>query len=105
MSVLDSNDAHLRRLIYEVDKVIVKFINEDCAICKALSPKFEQFSADPAYQHITFVRMNAKENPVSSKEVSMTGTPFFATFRKGTLLDCGVVSTEDGIKEMLLKLK
>lgn len=105
MPILESNDSQLRQLIFDREKVIVKFTDEACPICKILSPSFKKFATDPAFQDISFVRMNAKENPVSSKEVRMTGTPFFATFRKGTLLDCGIVSTEEGIKDMLLKLQ
>jgi hypothetical protein len=48
--------------------------------------------------------MNASENPVSSKEVKLTGTPFFATYSNGTIRECGIVATEDGIRAMLLKL-
>ncbi|MFT2007096.1 thioredoxin family protein [Pontibacter sp. 13R65] len=104
MPITESNDEQLRKLIFEKDKVIVKFTDEDCPICKVLSPCFRKIATEPAYQSIYFVRMSARENPVSSKEVKMTGTPFFATYRKGTLLDCGIVSTEDGIREMLAKL-
>ncbi|WP_187264042.1 thioredoxin family protein [Pontibacter beigongshangensis] len=104
MPVTESNDEQLRKLIFEKDRVMVKFTDENCPICKVLSPSFRRIATEPTYQHVQFVRMSARENPVSSKEVTMTGTPFFATYRKGTLLDCGVVSTEDGIREMLAKL-
>lgn len=104
MSILESNDNELRRLIFEKDSVIVKFIDEDCPICKALAPAFQDFASQPAYQSITFVRMNAKENPVSSKEVKMSGTPFFATYKNSKLKYCGTVSTEEGLRNMLDQL-
>ncbi|MCC9136520.1 thioredoxin family protein [Pontibacter silvestris] len=104
MTILESNDNELRRLIFEKDRVIVKFIDEDCPVCRALAPTFQNFASNPDYQNITFVRMNAKENPVSSKEVKMSGTPFFAIYRNGTLKDCGIVSTEDGLRDLLQKL-
>ncbi|WP_242921275.1 thioredoxin family protein [Pontibacter liquoris] len=104
MNIIESNDEELRRLIFERDKVIVKFIDEHCPVCKRLAPGFTNMAAKPAYQNITFVRMHAKENPVSSQEVKMTGTPFFATYKNGTLLDCGIVSTEDALQNMLQKL-
>ncbi|ARS36789.1 thioredoxin family protein [Pontibacter actiniarum] len=105
MTITESNDEELRRLIFEKERVIVKFVDDTCPVCKALAPTFAQLSADPAYSDITFVRMSATENPVSSKEVRMTGTPFFAIYRSATLVDCGIVSTEDGIRELLLRLK
>ncbi|WP_439881087.1 thioredoxin family protein [Pontibacter sp. MBLB2868] len=105
MTITESNDNELRQLIFEKEKVIVKFVDEACNLCKALAPSFSSFSANPAYSDITFVRMNASENPVSSREVKMTGTPFFASYRNGTLVECGIVSSEEGIIAMLLKLK
>ncbi|RDV10687.1 thioredoxin [Pontibacter diazotrophicus] len=105
MTIIECNDDHLRLLIFEKEKVIVKFIDPACEVCKQLAPSFTRFSSDPAYNDITFVRMNASENPVSSKEVRLTGTPFFATYRKGTLRDCGVVATEEEIKALLDSLK
>ncbi|MCC9166424.1 thioredoxin family protein [Pontibacter harenae] len=104
MTIIESNDNELRKLIFAKEKVIVKFTDKDCPICKVLSPIFNRFSADPTYEAITFVRMSAKENPVSSKEVKMSGTPFFAIYKKGTLQDCGIVATEEGLRNMLQKL-
>ncbi|WP_242926461.1 thioredoxin family protein [Pontibacter vulgaris] len=104
MTILESNDKELRQLIFKKDRVIVKFTADDCPVCKSIHPKFIRISAEPAYQHITFVRMSAKENPVSSKEVSMTGTPFFATYKDSMLVDCGVVATEEDLRGMLSKL-
>ena len=105
MTIIESNDDHLRQLIFEKEKVIVKFIDEACKVCKQLAPSFSSLSADPTYSDITFVRMSASENPVSSKEVRLTGTPFFATYRKGKLEECGVVATEEEIRALLDALK
>ncbi|GAB3823921.1 thioredoxin family protein [Pontibacter rugosus] len=105
MTITESNDNDLRRLIFDKERVVVKFVDETCPLCKALAPAFARFSTDPTFKHITFVRMNAAENPVSSKEVKMSGTPFFAIYRHATLVDCGIISTEEALKELLLKLK
>ncbi|MCJ8163877.1 thioredoxin family protein [Pontibacter sp. E15-1] len=104
MTIRESDDHDLRQLIFKNDKVIVKFIDENCAVCKLLAPSFANFSSDPAYSDITFVRMNASENPVSSQEVRLTGTPFFAIYRQGILRECGLVRTEAEIKVLLEKL-
>lgn len=105
MPIVEAIDEDLRQLIFEKDKVIVKFVDEACAVCKQLAPSFTRFSVSPTYSDITFVRMHASENPVSSQEVKLTGTPFFASYRGGTLRECGVVATEDEIKTLLDKLK
>ena len=101
MAIKTSSDAELRSIIFEKERVIVKFIDDECAICKQLAPSLERFSDDPKYQGITFLRMEASENPVSSKEVKLTGTPFFATYYNGTLKNCGLYSSESEVKELL----
>lgn len=105
MKIIECNDDHLRQLIFKKEKVIVMFIDEACLVCKQLAPSYSKFSSEPAYSDITFVRMNASENPVSSQEVRLTGTPFFANYRKGILKECGVVATEEEIKVLLDNLK
>ncbi|WP_161889709.1 thioredoxin family protein [Pontibacter russatus] len=105
MSIAESNDEDLRQLIFEREKVIVKFVDEACAVCKQLAPSYARFAASPAYSDIAFVRMHASENPVSSQEVKLSGTPFFASYRNGTLRECGLVSNEAEMKILLDKLK
>lgn len=102
--VTESNDDELRKLIFERNKVIVKFTDKDCPVCKLMEPKYRKISEEPVYQEISFLRMDAKENPVSSREVRMKGTPFFATYHNGTLADCGIAATEEELREMLQKL-
>ncbi len=102
--VTESNDNELRKIIFERSKVIVKFTAKDCPVCKALEPKYRKISEEPVYQEISFLRMDAKENPVSSREVKLKGTPFFATYHNGTLTDCGIAATEEELREMLRRL-
>ena len=104
MTVTDINDNKLRRLIFEKERVIVKFTDPSCPVCKQLSPYFRKLSTEPQYSSITFARMSASENPVSSQEVKLTGTPFFASYHKGTIQECGIVDTEEGIRAMLARL-
>lgn len=105
MRILESDDNQLRQLIFEKDKVIVKFVDETCPICQSLAPTFEKFATNPTYSAITFVRMHASQNPVSSQKVRLTGTPFFAIYQRGTIMECGLLSTEEEIEQMLQKLK
>ncbi|WP_205500274.1 thioredoxin family protein [Rufibacter psychrotolerans] len=104
MAIQISSDHELRSIIFERERVIVKFIDEDCQICKLLAPSFKQFSDDPTYDSITFLQMDASENPVSSKEVKLTGTPFFAIYFRGTLRHCSLLSSEAEVKKMLDRL-
>lgn len=105
MNIIESDDNHLRQLIFEKEKVIAKFVNETCPVCERLAPAFSNLSTNPDYSDIAFVRMHASQNPVSSQEVKLTGTPFFAIYLNGTLQECGLLSSEEEIKQLLQKLK
>lgn len=104
MTVTDINDDKLRKLIFEKDRMIVKFTDANCPVCEKLSPRFKALSLEPQYATIMFARMCASENPVSSQEVKLSGTPFFATYHSGTIQECGIVDTEEGIRAMLMRL-
>src|SRR6478736_610040 len=105
MPVHDTNDAELRTLIFDYKKVIVKFTKEQCTVCERMAHIFSQLSNNPEYQNILFLRMDAAENPVSSQEVKLSGTPFFATYHKGMLPQCSLVSDKEGLVIMLNALQ
>ena len=105
MPIRDTNDAELRTLIFDHQKVIVKFTIEQCVICERMARIYSQLSDNSEYREITFLRMDATENPVSSKEVNMTGTPFFATYLNGMLNQCSLLSDKAALIEMLGALK
>ncbi|MBC3540983.1 thioredoxin family protein [Rufibacter sp. H-1] len=104
MAIQTASDNELRSIIFAQERVIVKFIDADCLICKALAPSFKNFSESPIYKDVTFLQMDAAENPVSSKEVKLTGTPFFAIYYKGTLRNCALLSSEEDVREFLDQL-
>ncbi len=82
----------------------MKFTDDGCPICKVMEPKYRKISEESAFKNVSFLRMNAKENPVSSREVRLKGTPFFATYHNGLLADCGIAATETELREMLHSL-
>lgn len=102
--IREANDEELRMLIHTHDKVIVKFVDEQCEICKILAPKFVAMADNEKYKGVLFLRIDAKENPVSSKEVKISGTPFFAVYNNGRLIECGLVKEEEGVHAMLQHL-
>ncbi|WP_242919950.1 protein disulfide isomerase family protein [Pontibacter liquoris] len=105
MPVVDKmTDDDLRSIIYKYDHVIVKFVDAQCPICKELEPTYRKLAESPAYKDVRFLRMQASENPVSSRQVRLTGTPFIATYYKGLLQACGLVKTAGELEEMLQDL-
>lgn len=104
MPIQKATDAELRNLIFENARVIVKFTKTNCPVCERMGRSYLKFSTDPRYQDITFLLMDAAENPVSSKEVHLSGTPFFAIYLGGILTQCKLVSEEDELQELLNEL-
>ena len=97
----DATDTDLRQLIYSQECVLVKYVDDDCTVCKTLAPHLEQFANDPRYAHILFLRLNAAENPVAVREVEFTKAPFVAAYRNGRLMHCETVLTEQRVEKIL----
>ncbi len=103
MPVIKSTNDDLRKFVYDKQYVIVKFDTEDdCAVCEEIAPVFERLSDD--YKNITFVRMNADDNPVAKKLIIKEKKPFIGIYKEGLLVECGLVSTENALSIMLNKL-
>jgi thioredoxin 1 len=101
MPIREVTDADLRNIIFENPRVIVKFTKTNCPVCERMHLRFLKLSQDKRYQNITFLRMDAAENPVSSQEVHLTGTPFFAAYRDSVLTECKLISDEEELEALL----
>ncbi|MBK0403611.1 thioredoxin family protein [Adhaeribacter sp. BT258] len=104
MAVRKATDAELRILIHANEKVVVKFTKKDCVICERMGVTYSRLSEEKEFKDITFLLMDAIENPVSAKEVHLTGTPFFAIYQKGFLTKCKLISVEDELIDFLHEL-
>ncbi|MGZ5245300.1 MAG: thioredoxin family protein [Bacteroidia bacterium] len=103
MPVINSSNDDLRKFVYDKQYVIVKFhTEEDCPVCVQMMPVFERLSNE--YQNITFVRMNADDNPIAKKLINKEKTPFIGIYKEGLLVECGLVSTENALVTMLNRL-
>ena len=103
-TIYNATDADLRQLVFQKKHVIVKFIDHNCEICKALAPSFEALAKHDRYTDVLFLKMDANENPVSRKEVQFNSAPFIATYKNGVLRDCGLVNSEEEITNLLEQL-
>jgi thiol-disulfide isomerase/thioredoxin len=105
MAVINATDNELRSIIFDNKRVLVKFIDKDCSLCKVLAPSIEALSVDPRYKQIVFLRIDAATNPVSAKEVQYTKAPFFAGYFDSTLVECGTLVSQAEVETMLQKLQ
>ena len=104
MAVLETNDAGLPNYVCRHTQVIVKFTADDCPVCKALSPTYQELSEQERYRDIIFLRLDAEENPIACKEVKQNGTPFMVTYRNGSLVSHKLATQKDDIVNMLENL-
>ena len=104
MAIHETNDAGLPNYICRHTQVIVKFTGEDCPVCKELSPVYRELSEQERYRNIIFLRLDAEENPITSREVKQNGTPFMVAYRNGTLVSHKLANQKEDIVNMLEKL-
>ncbi len=96
-----ATDTDLRQLIFTHSHVLVKFVDEDCVICKALAPKMTTLANDARYTHVLFLQIDAAENPVAAKEVGFTSAPFVAAYGHARMLYCESVFSQEGVENIL----
>jgi len=101
MPVIHSNDADFRAILTSQDKIVVKFYADWCGSCKILAPKFEAMSNEADKADITFVKINAEENPEIRKAVGVSNLPFFVYFENKAIKASGSMSKEDAIRALI----
>lgn len=103
MPVIKSTDEDLRKFVFEKPFVIVKFHTDDkCPLCEKLLKAFERLSDN--YLNITFVLMNSDDNPTARVLIKKNKKPFFGIYKKGLLVECGLVSSEKELTAMLNRI-
>ncbi|AYA36610.1 thioredoxin [Hymenobacter oligotrophus] len=106
MRVTETNDAGLRTLIHDHMKVFAKFTSaRDCEVCELLSPHFEHFSDDAAYEGIRFIRLDCDQNPVARKLMNERVAPFFVSYCQGRMLECDTRTTDAEVRAQLDRLR
>lgn len=86
------------------EKVIVKFYADWCGSCKLFAPKYKRLSNDDRFSDVSFIEVNAEENPNARKHAGVDNLPFFATYSKGQLQSGSAGSKEEMVVSMLEKL-
>jgi len=77
-------DINLESYLNKNEKVIVKFYADWCGVCKAFEPQFKRM-AQKSGEHITFLEINAPDNPKSRLSAGVYSLPFFASYENGKL--------------------
>lgn len=98
-----ATDEDMRRIIYENEWVLAKFVDEGCTTCRELAPHIRRLANDARFAHVLFVVVDANQTPVTAKEVAFTKAPFIVAYRKGSVKHCETVKTEARVEEILTK--
>jgi thiol-disulfide isomerase/thioredoxin len=104
MNVITAGDADFKELLEKNENVIVKYYADWCGSCRLFAPKFKRLSGDERFQNVAFLDVNAEKSPEARKAAGVTNLPFFATFKKGVLVEGVPTGKEELVVEMLQKL-
>ncbi len=102
--VVKVNDVEFAEKLKSEEKLIVKFYADWCGSCRLFAPKFTKLSNNEAYTGITFLDINAEENPEARKLAGVNNLPFFATFKNGQIVKADNTSKEENVDAMIKEL-
>jgi thiol-disulfide isomerase/thioredoxin len=104
MAVITVKDDELREFTSEKNCLIVKYVGQNCLPCDELKVPYERLSNKPRYHGITFLMIDADENPTAKKFVADQNLPLLATYKDGVVQGADTVASEDDIIEHLENL-
>lgn len=105
MAITKITDAEFKDTLENNDKIAIKFYADWCGSCKLIAPKYRKLSDKEDYSDITFLDVNAEENPEMRKWAGVNNLPFFATVEKGELKKGDFTSKIDNVVSMIDELK
>jgi thioredoxin 1 len=104
MSIQIATDSDFNDILASNEKVVVKYFANWCGSCKLFAPKYRRLSEDERFTGVTFLDVNAEENPEARKAAGVDNLPFFAVFKDGKLVEGAATSLEPKVVEMLQKV-
>jgi len=105
MALIQSTDSDFESLLQQNEKVVVKYYADWCGNCKLFAPKFRRLSDDERFTGITFIDVNAEENPEARAKANVNNLPYFATFVKGQLVNTLAASKEEAVVALISEIK
>ncbi|HAB88945.1 MAG TPA: thioredoxin [Bacteroidetes bacterium] len=104
MEVLRITDSEFTQTIKSNKKVVIKFDASWCGTCRLISPKFKKLASDERFQDMTFLEINAEQNPESRKFAGVNNLPFFASIEEGTLKSTTFTGKIERVEELIADL-
>jgi thioredoxin 1 len=96
--LIELNEDSLQDLVSNNEKVVVQYSASWCGNCRIMKPKFKKLASEN--EAMTFVLVDAENNPESRKLANVSNLPTFATFVNGKLVN----ETQTNKQEVLIDL-
>jgi thiol-disulfide isomerase/thioredoxin len=101
--LLELNEDTLQNVINSNDKVVVQFSASWCGNCRIMKPKFKKLATEN--EEITFVLIDAENNPESRKLANVSNLPTFATFVGGSLKNQTQTNKAEVLADLVTEIK
>jgi thiol-disulfide isomerase/thioredoxin len=101
--LLELNEDTLQNVINSNDKVVVQFSASWCGNCRIMKPKFKKLATEN--EEITFVLIDAENNPESRKLANVSNLPTFATFVGGALKNQTQTNKAEVLADLVTEIK
>jgi thiol-disulfide isomerase/thioredoxin len=101
MALTLATDQNFNQILQDNSLVLVKYFADWCGNCKLIAPKVRRISEEEQYAGITFVDINAEENPEARKTAGVDNLPFFAAFKNGELVGGSAASKIEFVQELI----
>lgn len=105
MEVINATENTFENILENNEKVIVKYYAGWCGSCRLITPKFNNLANNEAYQNITFVEVDAENNPNARAKAGVNNLPFFAGFKNGVLIEGFPTSKIEAVEDLINKLQ
>lgn len=103
MAVIVATDSNFSEQVKNNEVVVVKYFANWCGSCKLFAPKYNRVSNEDQYGNITFLDVNAEENPQARKAAQVDNLPYLAVFKNGELVEGSASSKEEYLRKLIEK--
>jgi thiol-disulfide isomerase/thioredoxin len=100
--LIELNEDTLQELVSQNEKVIVQYSASWCGNCRIMKPKFKKMASEN--EHVTFVLIDAEQNPESRKLANVSNLPTFATFVNGQLVNQSQTNKAEVLAELVSEI-
>ncbi|MDD3004102.1 MAG: thioredoxin family protein [Flavobacterium sp.] len=100
--LIELNEDTLADLIANNEKVVVQYSASWCGNCRIMKPKFKKMATEN--ENMTFVIIDAENNPESRKLANVSNLPTFAAFENGKLINQTQTNKAEVLAELVTEI-